>query len=72
MFDLDQENWASTMSDKQLSQIKWRIKVKDAEIKEMHGNPKKHQFTKYEIQLLQNYVDEELTERNSIQRPAVK
>ena len=45
------------MSDQLLEQIKWRIKLKAEEIKAQRGDPKKHQFTKVEIEILINYVD---------------
>ena len=66
IFDLNKENWASTMSESQLLQIRWRIKVKGAEVLEMHGDPKKHEFTAIEMDLLNAYVDAEIKERNPV------
>ena len=67
VFDLDKENWFAKISDKRLLQFKWRIKVKGDEIKEQRGNPKKHTFTPAEIHLVNDYVDAELKNRNTIQ-----
>lgn len=72
IFDLNNENWSATMTEGQLLQIKWRIKVKGKEVKAMRGDPKKHQFTKKEIKLLSDYVDAEISDRktlNSILKP---
>ncbi len=66
IYNLDNANWYMTLSDKQLEQFKWRILVKGDEIKEMHGNPKKHQFTEFEIQAVTKYVDTEIKSRDPI------
>lgn len=68
VFDLDKEDWFATVSDRRLSQFKWRIKVKGDEIKEQRGDPRKHTFTQAEIDLVTAYVDAELKHRNPIQR----
>lgn len=67
IFDLDKSNWVATMSDRQLGQIKWRIKVKGEEIKEQTGDPAKHQFSDKEIGILIKYVDAEIKYRNPLQ-----
>lgn len=63
IFNLDQMNWSSTMSNKQLAQIKWRINAKGNEIKEMKGDPKKHEFTKEEKKILNDFVEKETLNR---------
>jgi mono/diheme cytochrome c family protein len=66
IFNLDNVNWYATLSDKQLNQFRWRILIKGDEIKEMHGNPKKHQFTESEIQAVTEYVDAEIKHRDPL------
>lgn len=66
IFNLDKINWAASMSDQQLSQIKWRIKVKGEEIKEQRGDPAKHQFSETEIGIMNNFVDAEIKFRNPL------
>ncbi len=66
VFNLDQNNWFASLSDQQLLQFKWRIKVNGEEIKEQRGDPRKHAFTPAEIKLIAAFVDKELEWRSSI------
>ena len=67
IFNLNKINWSETMSDQQLEQIKWRIKLNIEEIKAQRGDPRKHQFMKEEIEILIKYVDAEIKIRNHLQ-----
>ena len=64
IFDLNNINWSKTMSNDQLRQIKWRVKVKGEELIEQRGDPKKHTFTQTEIDILSDFVDLELKNRD--------
>jgi cytochrome c553 len=66
IYNLDNANWSKMLSNKQLEQFKWRILVKGDEIKEIHGDPKKHQFTELEIQTVTKYIDTEIKNRDPI------
>lgn len=64
IFNLDNVNWSEEMSENRLAQVKWRIDVKGDEIKAQRGDPKKHQFTNQEMDLVKKYIDAELKARN--------
>jgi hypothetical protein len=72
IYNLDNANWYTKLSNKQLDQFKWRILIKGDEIKEMHGDPKKHQFTKLEIQAVAKYIDAEIKNRDTIKNLLTK
>ena len=46
IFDLDKVDWAGSLTDDQLSQIKWRVDINDDEVRAFGSDPKKHQLLK--------------------------
>jgi len=64
IYNLDRENWAFSMSERQLEQIPGRADLQDEEIVEMGGDPHRHKFTKRELEILNRYVRAEIKDRN--------
>lgn len=61
VFNLDQKNWSSTMTDSNLARLRWALKDATAEeIKAMGADPKKNTLSKAQVETILKFVDMEL------------
>ena len=65
IFDLNRLDWAASMSDSQVGQIRWRVSMSDDEIKAMRGDPHNHRLSESQTRFLAEYVDKELENRTT-------
>lgn len=61
VFNLDQKNWSSTMTDSNLNRLRWALKdATPEEIKAMGADPKKNRLSKNQVETILKFVDLEL------------
>jgi len=61
VFNLDQKNWSSTMTDSNLERLRWALKdATPEEIKAMGADPKKNKLSAKQVETILRFVDSEL------------
>ncbi len=61
VFNLDQKNWSSTMTDSNLDRLRWALKdATPGEIKAMGADPQKNKLSKKQVETILQFVDLEL------------